>query len=633
MTAPAETREFRARVLVVIALAVFAILVGRLFILQGLQGSELRERSKSTRIRPEILAAPRGQILDRQGRVLAGNRPAFSLTFDPLHPAYWDRRNGSNGRDGRRRRTLNTLSDILEIPVEDLEDRLDHRPGGPVPLTLARNLTFTQRSRLWERRELLPGVNVVSHPLRFYPNDSLASHVLGYLGEVKREELEGEPDVYHNGSLVGRAGLEKQYERLLRSRDGKTYVEVDALGRKRDLYEGLPQEVPRKGEDLVTSLDLDLQRTAEATFDSLVPRLREGDPEEAKPPAGSVIVMDCRSGEILALVSRPAFGPGQFARGLTSEAWDRIRSGLHPLLNRAIQSRYPPGSVFKTATAILALKGGLANRETALSACYGSYRLGNRTFRCWKRGGHGQLDFIQGFAQSCDVYYYQLGRSLGFQRLTEGSRSLGMDALTGIDLPQEGKGWIPESDDYVRMYGYPPGPGVPLNLCIGQGELLFTPIELAVFYAAVANGGDVVVPRIALESLGGHDGGAARTQSGEPEVRRRLPASDATLALIRESLEETVMGQRGTARRARVEGFRIGGKTGTAQNPHGEDHALFVAVAPMDDPRYVVVVVAEESGHGGAVAVPIAQHILRHLLTGSPMPKLAERTPAGVLLR
>lgn len=623
MTAPADTREFRARVLIAIVLVIYAVLVGRLFLLQGLQGSELRERSRSTRIRPEILAAPRGQILDRHGRVLAGNRPAFSLTFDPLDPAYWDRRNGSNGRDARLKHTLRTLSDILEVPVEELERRLDLRLSGPVPMTLARHLTFSQRSRLWERRELLPGVNVVSHPLRFYPHDSLASHALGYLGEITQEELKQGSSHYHSGSLLGRAGLEKLYEEFLRNDDGKTYVEVDALGRKRDLYEGLPQEVPEKGKDLVTSLDLDLQRTAEAVFDSLVPQLREGRGEDHKPPAGSIIVMDCRSGEILALVSRPAFGPGAFARGLTSEEWERIRSGRHPLFNRAIQSRYPPGSVFKAVTGILALESGIAGRGTILNPCLGSYRLGNRTFRCWKKEGHGQLAFVQGLAQSCDVYYYQLGRSLGFQRLTEGSRALGIDVETGIDLPQEGKGWIPESEDYVRMYGYPPGPGVPLNLAIGQGELLFTPIELAVFYAAVANGGDVVVPRIALESLG-PDGRSSWIRDSEPDVSHRLSVSHEALSLILESLEEVVMGLRGTARRSRVEGFRIGGKTGTAQNPHGEDHALYTAIAPMDDPRYVVVVVAEESGHGGAVAAPIAQPILQQLLTGSPEPKLAE---------
>jgi penicillin-binding protein 2 len=353
--------------------------------------------------------------------------------------------------------------------------------------------------------------------------------------------------------------------------------------------------------------------------------------EDHKPPGGSIIVMDCRSGEILALVSRPAFGPGAFARGLTSEEWERIRSGRHPLFNRAIQSRYPPGSVFKTVTGILALEAGIANRGTVFSPCYGSYRLGNRTFRCWKKEGHGHLAFVQGMAQSCDVYYYQLGRSLGFQRLTEGSRALGIDVETGIDLPQEGKGWIPESEDYVRMYGYPPGPGVPLNLAIGQGELLFTPIELAVLYAAVANGGEVVVPRIALESVG-PDGRPSWIRDSEPDVSHRLSVSRETLSLILESLEEVVMGLRGTARRSRVEGFRIGGKTGTAQNPHGEDHALYAAIAPMNDPRYVVVVVAEESGHGGAVAAPVAQPILQQLLTGSPEPKLAEwKAPEGSL--
>jgi penicillin-binding protein 2 len=325
--------------------------------------------------------------------------------------------------------------------------------------------------------------------------------------------------------------------------------------------------------------------------------------------------MDCRTGGLLALVSRPAFEPGKFIRGLTTEEWERIRTGRHPLLNRALQSRYPPGSVFKSVTALVALEAGVASRSTRLSPCRGSYTLGNRPFGCWKAGGHGQLDLVQGFAQSCDVYFYQIGRLLGFERLTRGARTLGLGRITGIDLEGEEAGWIPDADDYVRLYGYPPGPGVPLNLSIGQGELLLTPLELASFYAALVNGGDLVAPRVVSEVIG-LDGRTAWSADETPPARR-LEASDSHLALMRELLEEVVEGDRGTARGVRVKGFRLGGKTGTAQNPHGEDHALFVGVGPMDDPRWVVVVVVEEAGHGGTVAAPIARRVLRDLLTSA----------------
>ncbi|MBD3334520.1 MAG: hypothetical protein GF355_03305, partial [Candidatus Eisenbacteria bacterium] len=379
-----------------------------------------------------------------------------------------------------------------------------------------------------------------------------------------------------------------------------------------------------------TSLDLELQQLAEAAFDSVVPERREGGGDPERPPAGAVVVLDCRSGDVLALVSRPAFHPGEFIRGLSTAAWGRIRSGRHPLLNRPVQSKYPPGSVFKIVTAMLAFEEGVATRSTRFSPCYGSYRLGTRSFGCWKEEGHGVLGLIQAVAQSCDVYFYQVGRALGFERLTQGARALAIDRSTGIDLENESAGWIPQAEDYVRLYGDPPGPGVPLNLSIGQGELLFTPLELAVLYAAVANGGELLVPRLGLRALA-PDGSVVWARDEEPEVRARWPVADATLDMAREALEEVIEGPRGTARAIRIDGYRLGGKTGTAQNPHGEDHALFAAVAPMDAPRWVVVVVAEESGHGGAVAAPVAHSILERLLAREGRPDLAqgESQPAG----
>jgi penicillin-binding protein 2 len=590
----ALARDRRLRWLSVAVAVGYGLLLGRLLHLQVFHGEHYFELSQHTRLQKEILVAPRGRILDREGRVLAENRPAFDLRFDPMDPAF----RGPAGA-GRLEATLGAVAEVLGMPVAELRRLVrEGQRTEPVPITIARDLDFAQLSALEERVRPLPGISIASRPQRHYPRGSLAAHVLGYLGAVTREEIRREPESYHAGSLVGRAGLERTYERWLRGRDGITYMEVDALGRKRNIYEGAPGAQPVPGRDLVTTLDLELQSLAEAIFDSLVPRLRHG--EGNVPPAGGVIVMEVASGAILAMVSRPAFRPGDFVSGLSREEWRRLSAGHHPLLNRMLQGRYPPGSVFKPLTALLALQRGILRPESRLDPCWGSFRLGGRRYRCWKREGHGRLDLTQALAQSCDVYFYQVGRRLGFDALTQGARELGLQERTGIDLAGEVSGWIPSREDYRRLYGYPPGPGVVLNLAIGQGELLFTPLELAVAFAALAREGSPPVPHLALDA--------------EPEAKASWRVSPQHLAFLLAALEEAVQGRRGTARAAQVEGFRVAGKTGTAQNPHGEDHALFVALAPADDPQWVVLVLAEEAGHGGAVAAPVAQPILRWLL-------------------
>ncbi|MBD3335854.1 MAG: hypothetical protein GF355_10095, partial [Candidatus Eisenbacteria bacterium] len=299
-----QTRDTRARIAGFAALLVFAVILAQLVHLQGLDGAEMRKLSTDTRIRPEIIRAPRGRILDRDGRVLAGNQPSFYLTLDLLHPAYRDRRPSDSAAvsrgEHRLQETLRTLAQILDLPVDRLEQRLDRIRSDPAPMTFVRHLDFAQRSRIWERARLLPGVSIDSYPLRHYPHGTLAAHALGYLGEVTREELAAaeEDNLYHRESLLGRAGLERAYEGHLRNRDRQTHVEVDALGRKRDLYEGLTRHGARAGGDLVTSLDLELQQLAEAAFDSVVPERREGGGDPERPPAGAVVVLDCRSGDV-----------------------------------------------------------------------------------------------------------------------------------------------------------------------------------------------------------------------------------------------------------------------------------------------------------------------------------------------
>lgn len=581
-----RVREDRAVLLAGLVVAGLGVIALGLLRLQVVQHEEYRDLAKNNRVRMEVLRAPRGAIYDRHGELLADNRPSFKIVFRPF-PAESARHHPLDSAWYAR------TTSIVEIDSADVAEAVKRASRTGQSVVLRENAPFAVMAAVEELSERLPGVEVLVEPLRHYPHGNLAAHVLGYAGEINEAELETRAEAgYRPGDLIGRSGIERAYETQLRGQDGAEFVVVNAMGQRVSTLTEGPPRLPTAGRDLVLTLDYRIQRALEDAM--------------ADVERGAAVALDPRDGGVLAMVSRPAFDPNEFSVGLSAERWREMsEGGANPLLNRTIQGAYPPASTFKIVSMLAALTSGLARPETRLSPCYGSYMFGGRSFGCWKREGHGSLDFIGALQHSCDTYFYQIGPRLGLERLGAAAHAMGLGGRTGIDLPQERSGLIPDRAWYDRRRGGEFRESFMLNLIIGQGELLLTPLQLALMMAEVARSGAPLRAHL-LEQVSG----------GEPP-RRPVPphpgfaAEPGTWAAVHEALERTVAEGTGTA--ARVPGVRVAGKTGTAQNPHGEDHALFVCYAPVEAPRIALAVVIENSGHGGSVAAPIAGRVLREM--------------------
>ena len=584
-----RSKEQRHLVLMAVAVGGFAVIGVGLLKLQIQDHDYYRRMAQENRVRLEVLRAPRGAIYDRNGELLADNYPSFNIVFRPL-PAE---------STARARLAVDPawVRRVCRMVVEDSTKvtelvRQANRSGQSA--VLRRNAPFEVLAAVEETRGELPGLEVMIEPLRRYPNGTLAAHLLGYAGEINDQELiQRAEQGYRGGDLIGRTGVERSYEEFLRGRDGAEFVVVNAMGRRvKTISEGPPQ-LPEPGHDLVLTLDLRVQKAMEDVMASV--------------SRGAAVAIDPRDGGILGMVSRPAFDPNEFSRGLSFERWGELASGgANPLLNRAIQGTYPPGSTFKIVTMLAALRTGIARSTSRFQACGGSYFFGGRSFGCWKRSGHGSLDFPEALQHSCDVYFYQVGIKLGLPGLEAAALAFGLGAPTGIDLPQERRGLVPGPAWYDKRWGAGRWrKGLLLNLAIGQGELLVTPLQLALMAGEVASEGQPRRPHVVKGVRGVPEFRPARpVQSGvaaDPEV----------WATLHRGLELAVESGTGTA--ARVPNMRVAGKTGTAQNPHGEDHALFVCYAPADDPRIAMAFVIENSGHGGSVAASMAGAVLRKL--------------------
>jgi penicillin-binding protein 2 len=556
-------------------LVIFALLTIQFFRLQVMEHGTYQLKSESNRLRPVPLPAPRGVILDRRGRVIAENVPGYSV----LLLAY---------RTDSLRVMLRRLEPFVVLDSEALRRILArHRAAPYEPTLVVKDAPFALVSALEERRGVLPGLVIQTEPKRMYPDSAAVAHLVGYVGEVTEHELttplfaERRP-----GAIVGKVGLEREYEDSLRGSDGVRFVEVDALGRvvRDEGAEALPTE---PGHVIRTTIDLDLQ----LYIDSIWPRQFRG----------AMIAMDPRTGAILALYSSPTYDPNAFVGGIPREDWRALNEDpARPLLNRAISTRYPPASTFKLATAIMALQRGLVRMDSRMpQPCRGGLQFGNRFFRCWKAEGHGSLDLVGAIASSCDVYFYQLGMRLGVANLLADGDTLGFRAISGVDLPGEIGPAFPASTRYYdRVYGRGRWTSaVALNLSIGQGENAQTLINMVRFYAGLANGGHVPTPYVVAPRV-----------AAPPPMR----LSDTTLLTVRQALSDVV--QRGTARGARLADLHLAGKTGTAQNPHGADHGWFVGFAPAEAPTIVVGGIMEHGLHGTTVAPYVARVVERYLL-------------------
>ena len=582
----------------IIAAGGFTLIVIGLLHLQVQQHDYYMKLAEENRVRPEVLRAPRGAIYDRAGLLLADNHPSFTITFHPLPAESLERVHATIDP-----RWVRHVSDLAEVDTSIVTSLVQAANRSGQTAVLRKNAPFAVMAAVEESRVELPGIEVQIEPIRHYPNGEMAAHLLGYAGEIGDQELADRAEQgYRAGDLVGRTGVERSYEEYLRGRDGAELVVVNAMGKRVSTLSEGPPLPPQAGHDVILTLDLNVQRALEEAM--------------AGVQRGAAVAMDPSDGGILAMVSRPAYDPNEFSRGLSFARWEEMsKGGSNPLLNRAIQGAYPPGSTFKIVSMTAALKSGIASPTTRLHPCGGAYQFGGRSFGCWKRTGHGSLDFVEALQHSCDVYFYQIGSMLGLPRLEATARDYGLGQRTGVDLPQERKGLIPSTTWYDQRWGEGKWPkGLLLNLAIGQGELLVTPIQLAQMACEAANGGRPVRPHVVRQIRGAGDFHVARPLIGG------VTASDQVWEALHRGLELVVESGTGTA--ARVPDLRVAGKTGTAQNPHGQDHALFLCYAPADHPTIAMAFVIENSGHGGSIAAPMAGAVLRHLFAPSDTTRL-----------
>jgi penicillin-binding protein 2 len=513
--------------------------------------------------------APRGVIYDRHGRVLVESSPIFSVRVLPHVLANKDKE--------ERERILNLLRRMLGEEIE-------FKVSAAEPIIVKDNISLETAIRIEEKKRELEGVVVGSRPVRLSKYGDVASHVLGYVGEIEAKELEAlRHKGYRLGNILGKDGVEKIYDKQIRGVDGGKKIEVDVYGRPIRILESLE---PVPGPDVKLTIDIKLQLAVEAALG-----WREG----------AVVVMDVKSGEILALASYPDYDLNIFTNPLDKSKWNELKRRKHPFINRAL-AIYPPGSIFKIVTLAAALEEGLAKPDEVIN-CKGYVELYKRSAKCWLKGGHGPVTVMEGLVWSCDVVYYELGRRLGPDLITKYAKKFGLGKRTGIDLSQEKKGTVPTKEWKKKYYKEPWYEGDSLNYGIGQGFVEVTPLQMAQTYTSIASG-KILKPYVVAEIK--DKNGKILNEAKKQEIDE-VPLSSGNLDLVRKALREVV--RRGTGVAARVIGLPAAGKTGTAENP-GRAHAWFVCYAPHDDPEIVVSVFVAHGGHGDKISAHVARDIL-----------------------
>jgi penicillin-binding protein 2 len=594
-TSPISRRfRFRLVCLALFVVVVFSVLAVRLVHLQIVHGAHYRLLSENNRIRVQPMIAPRGKILDRNGRLLVGNRPAFNLVV-------------VREDAGDLKETFKQIGGRVVVDGTAVGRRMKRVPPFR-PVLVSRDIGRNALAYVAENKLDMPGLRIVVEPLRQYEYGELAAHLFGYLSEINESQLSDYKESgYQVGDLIGQYGIERQYESLLRGRAGTRQVEVDALGRELLQLEGISSE---PGYDLVLTIDMELQRLAELL-------LADNN--------GVIVALDPRNGEILAFVSRPSFDPNLFVSGISEKDWKKLTNNpSHPLQNRAIQGQYPPGSIFKIVVAAAALEEGVVIPKEKIH-CTGRYEFGDRVFRDWKDEGHGTVDLHKALVESCDVYFYQTGLAVGIDQLAAYAQGFGLGSPTGIELEHEKAGLVPSREWKMEAKGEPWQRGETLGIAIGQGFNLVTPMQVAVMISAVANGGTLLRPHLVREVLSPSGEVVASTQR---VTAGRLPVSPANLRIVREALRGVVNESNGTGLGARLDGVVVAGKTGTAQviqqqpdqddedaqqklPKHLRDHAWFTAFAPYEEPSIALVVFVENAGKGGAHFAKVAKRLIR----------------------
>jgi penicillin-binding protein 2 len=591
-----QQRNLKSIVLIISLSFFFLLLIARMFYVQVVQGDLNTRLSKENAMRVKVKFPPRGRILDKNGVVLARNRPSYSICVLPY-------------KLKKRAETISKLCQIRDTvnqPVFDsteLEQTIRKAALRRFDVTrLKEDVTLDLVSIIEEHSMEIPGIIVETESRREYTLGQSAFHVLGYMSEIPETEFDSlKEQGYQYGDLIGKSGLERQYETIVRGTCGHEYIEVNAYGKSLGPITTIPRVNPVPGNDLYLTIDSRLQRVADIAFNDTL--------------KGAVIALDPRNGEVLLMLSSPSVDPNIFSMStsLRSKNWSEVATDSNlPLNNRVIGGTYTPGSTFKLISALAGLETNKLTKDSYMpSPCRGGYRIGSRIAHCWNLSGHGSLNLIGALQQSCNIYFYQVGLRLGDVTINHYAEMLGLGVLTGIDLKGERTGWLSGEEAYNKRFArrnWKWTKGLVLDLAIGQTQIV-TPIQLALMVGGLGNSKILYKPFLVKEerTLDG-----AVVKQYRPEVKSTLNLNENTIEAISMALESVIKAG-GTGGRASVPGVPVGGKTGSAENPQGDlTHALFVACAPVKNPVIAIAVVVENAGHGGSIAAPIAGEILRY---------------------
>ena len=582
--------EYRKRVVYFIVVGIFVIFCFRLFYLQVIRNDYYRRLAVSNRIHRERIIAPRGFIRDANGEKLVVDIPLYQISISPNRVV-------ENSVELKLAcRWFGIDETLFAKRFSDWKEKYsDGRE-----MTFIKDADKGQISILMENRELFPFFNLAMKHHRQYPRGKLAAHILGHVGEVTDAEVNKSEGIFP-GDVIGRMGIEKVYDDYLRGTDGIRIVEKSAGGTRVGEYDRYPEDwenieprLPVPGYNIYLTIDIDLQKKVE--------ELLEG-------KKGSIVVIDPNNGEILAAASYPTFDPNLFSSGVSDKRWRQLNDDPDkPLFNRFVQAVYPPASVYKPLVGYVALDSEAVFGKIRFEPCYGGYQFGNRYFKCWKSEGHGRLNLTEAIIESCDTYFYQLGEALPIDEIACAAKLFGLGEKTGVDLSGEARGIIPSREYFNKRFGKGKWTrGHFLNCSIGQGDVLTTPVQLCVMTAVMANGGKKIFPHFVKKIV---DRNEKIVYRGDQRALQVEGINLKHLNIIRDAMEKVVSDPEGTGRFSRVPGIKSAGKTGTAQNSHGEDHALFVAFAPFRSPRLTIAIILENAGHGGVTAGPLAREIM-----------------------
>jgi penicillin-binding protein 2 len=598
----------RATLISYIITASFGLILARLWYLQVYKGETLHNYSIQNRLRKEVVWAPRGLIYSRDDQLLVDNIPRFDAILTPQFLLDKDE-------------TLMKLAGIMNMDVQAIIGILKKNQNQAKyrPLIIKKNISFNELAKIETQNADLPGVSVDTFISREYRDKEIGAHLLGYISEISQVQLpklrERDKTDYRLGDFIGQFGIEEQLDRFLRGENGHEFVEVDARGRRKryintdNLFKGIEDEKPLSGKNVKLTIDRDMQIAAYNALEGHV---------------GGVIGIDVNSGQVLTMVSRPSFDPSQFSRGLSPEYWRSLVSNkLHPLRDRNIQEHFSPGSTFKVFTGIAAFEEGEIDEHTE-TFCNGSYRLGRKVYHCWKREGHGSVNLVKAIRESCNVYFQKAANRMDIDSISKYAKAFGLGGKTGISLPREVSGLIPTKEWKKKRYGQEWQPGETLSCSIGQSYVLASTIQLAISYAAIANGGKIYRPYVVKDV---YDTTGELIKTFTPELISKIDLKKKkTLDLVREGLFQVVNNPKGTAFGKRGQGILMAGKSGTAQvirataenvyqkcqNMKYEDrhHGIFVAFAPYDNPKIAVATIIEHGCSGSGAAAPVVEAVI-----------------------